>query len=118
MEKQELIRYRVFADALIRLNNAARTLLQEGADPDAIKLILTGTAKLFSELEDRMARAFPETESRPVDLRFDETSGRDLPVERTPVDRKGGDDGVEGPVSSVNPAPPISTTPPEASSNA
>lgn len=86
MEKQELIRYRVFADALIRLNNAARTLLQEGADPDAIKLILTGTAKLFAELEDRMARAFPEAESRPVDLRFDPKSVSELPVEQRPLD--------------------------------
>ena len=116
MEKQELIRYRVFADALIRLNNAARTLLQEGADPDAIKLILTGTAKLFTELEDRMARAFPDADSRPVDLRFDEKTDSELPVERTPGDREDGEDGDAEAPPAVNPVPPRHTKPPEAES--
>jgi hypothetical protein len=84
MEKQELIRYRVFADALIRLNGAARTLLQEGADAEALKMILSGTAKLFAELEERMARALPELEDRPVDLRFEEGSTSPLPIESKP----------------------------------
>jgi hypothetical protein len=70
MEKQDLIRYRTFADALIRLNNAASTLLQEGADPEAIKLILAGTAKLFAELEHRMAQVLPEDAPRNLDLHF------------------------------------------------
>jgi hypothetical protein len=70
MEKNELIRYRTFADALIRLNNAASTLLQEGANPEAIKLVLTGTAQLFSELEDRMASALSENNMHKVSLKF------------------------------------------------
>jgi hypothetical protein len=72
MDKQDLIRYRTFADALIRLNNAASTLLQEGADPEAIKLILTGTARLFAELEHRMAPVLPEEQERMLDLSFQE----------------------------------------------
>jgi hypothetical protein len=68
MEKNELIRYRTFADALIRLNNAASTLLQEGADPEAIKQILSGIAKLFAELETRMAQALPEDREQLLDL--------------------------------------------------
>ncbi len=81
MEKQDLIRYRTFADALIRLNNTASTLLQEGADPEAIKLILSGTAKLFAELEHRMSQALPEDPDHPLDLNFPEpgTSGWELP---------------------------------------
>jgi hypothetical protein len=82
MEKQDLIRYRTFADALIRLNNAASTLLQEGADPEAIKLILSGTAKLFAELEHRMAQVVPEEQDRTVDLSFNDgpSQGWDLPL--------------------------------------
>jgi hypothetical protein len=83
MEKQDLIRYRTFADALIRLNNAASTLLQEGADPEAIKLILSGTAKLFAELERRLSQGLPEDLDHSLDLKFPDpgTSGWDLPSE-------------------------------------
>jgi hypothetical protein len=78
MEKQELIRYRAFADALIRLNNATTTLLNEGADPDAIKLILTGTAQLFAELESKMfdpeADSDEQQQDNKVPLSFDDSS--------------------------------------------
>jgi len=87
MEKQDLIRYRTFADALIRLNNAASTLLQEGADPEAIKLILSGTAKLFAELEHRMAQVVPEEQDRALDFSFNEgpSQGWELPVQAPPT---------------------------------
>jgi len=85
MEKQDIIRYRTFADALIRLNNAASTLLQEGADPEAIKLILAGTAKLFAELEHRMARALPEDSPRNLDIRFPEDDEGWGPTQPAPV---------------------------------
>ncbi len=81
MEKQELIRYRTYADALIRLNNAASTLLHEGANPEAIKLILTGTAQLYSELEERMSRTLPEAEKRSIDLNFKESRPQDMPID-------------------------------------
>jgi hypothetical protein len=70
VEKQDLIRYRTYADALIRLNNAASVLLQEGADPEAIKLILSGAAKLYAELERRMVQAFSEEGPRNIDPDF------------------------------------------------
>lgn len=93
MEKHELIRYRTFADALIRLNNAASTLLQEGADPEAIKQILSGIAKLFAELETRMAQALPEERERFLNLNFGEDTqeGWKLP----PLDAKDQGDGSD-----------------------
>lgn len=82
MEKQDLIRYRTFADALIRLNNAASTLLQEGADPEAIKMILAGTARLFAELERRMEQVLPEDQERMLDLNFpDSPQAWELPMQ-------------------------------------
>ena len=86
MEKQDLIRYRAFADALIRLNNAASTLLQEGANPEAIKLILSGTAMLHAELEERMATKLAEDEDQPIPLTFNEHAGEPIPVVRPNAD--------------------------------
>jgi hypothetical protein len=83
MEKNELIRYRTFADALIRLNNAASVLLQEGANPEAIKLVLTGTAQLFSELEDRMASALSENNMQKIDLNFSSSGNIPIPPDST-----------------------------------
>ncbi len=80
MEKQDLIRYRTFADALIRLNNAASTLLQEGANPEAIKLILSGTAMLHAELEERMATKLAEDEDHPIPLSFNGHANESFPV--------------------------------------
>jgi hypothetical protein len=85
MKKDDLIRYRAFANALIRLNNATTTLLNEGADPDAIKLILKGTATLYAELEANMlshtSEATDSTEQDQdgdVPLRFDSDSSFSL----------------------------------------
>lgn len=111
MEKQDLIRYRTFADALIRLNNAASTLLQEGADPEAIKLILAGTAKLFAELEHRMAQALPDDTPRNLDLNFPEEdegwglappSGDPVPRPVAPSTRLGGLNPFQSGEESVN----------------
>jgi len=90
MDKQDLIRYRTFADALIRLNNAASTLLQEGADPEAIKLILSGTAKLFAELEHRMAQVLPEEQERLLDVNYSEPAAQGWEMRVTPPDTQPG----------------------------
>lgn len=90
MEKQELIRYRTFADALIRLNNAASTLLHEGADPDAIKQILSGIAKLFTELETRMAQALPEERERFLNLNFGDEPSSEWKLPRSSQDHANG----------------------------
>lgn len=108
MEKQDLIRYRTFADALIRLNNAASTLLQEGADPEAIKLILSGTAKLFAELEHRMSQVLPEDPERPLDLNFPDpgASSWDLPGDDAPDLRPKTDPNKPRPPFSFGQQPP------------
>lgn len=70
MKPNELHEYQTVADALIRLNRAASTLLKHGANPEAIKMILTGTAQLFSELEDRMSRSLSPEDQKSVQLHF------------------------------------------------
>ncbi len=75
MKQTELSQYQTIADALIRLNRAASTLLKHGANPEAIKMILTGTAQLFSELEDQMSKSLSPEDQRSVQLNFPKGEG-------------------------------------------
>ncbi len=75
VKQTELTEYQTIADALIRLNRAASTLLKHGANPEAIKLILTGTAQLFSELEEKMSKTLSPEDQRSVQLNFPKSEG-------------------------------------------
>ncbi len=86
MKPNELHEYQTVADALIRLNRAASTLLKHGANPEAIKLILTGTAQLFSELEDRMTRSLSPEDQKSVQLHFPTESGEGFRMGTTSAD--------------------------------
>ncbi len=79
MKKDDLIKYRAFANALIRLNNATTSLLNEGADPEAIKLILKGTAQLYAELESNM-QSHGEEDPEALSLGSEDLD-KDLPLD-------------------------------------